>query len=618
MHPLLHAALVHRQAGRWTEAADSAERLVREQSTDAQAWMLLADLRRQLRLNSAGEAYDRVLALQADHLPALYGRAQWLDHQGRHAEAVLAYNEVIQRRPTAAEAHYNLARMHWALKAWAPCAAALEAADAALRTAPASAAPTALGAQVAQLRAQCLEATGDAAAALASLERAVTLAPQRASAWHDLGAARMRRGLAADALTALDRARDLGSTAADTPYIRGNALQTLGELDAAEAAYRQTLQRQPAHELALYDLARLRWRRGHADWSAELEALAEQAAASALPCGLLGRLRLNAGDAAGAAAAYEEALRRAPGTPGLLDGLAQAKARQGDLPSALALHQAACEQSPSLVEPWVNWAATQLRAGQAAGAAAAAEAALQRDPQHQVAWAHLGTAWRCLGDARADWLHDYAHHIHSEDLPAPPGWSDAAAFNAALRDWLDTQHHDSREPIDQTLRRGTQTVGNLFDRPDPMAQALKALVWAAVSRFIEQLRQLPPDAQHPLLSRIHAPAWRITDSWSSRLQQRGHHSFHAHSHGWISACYYVQVPTSVQTGLDPAGPDAGCIAFGRPDAPVGGQTLSALRVIRPRPGRLALFPSSMWHGTLPFDDDAARLTVAFDVVPVMA
>ncbi|WP_414708827.1 putative 2OG-Fe(II) oxygenase, partial [Roseateles sp.] len=35
----------------------------------------------------------------------------------------------------------------------------------------------------------------------------------------------------------------------------------------------------------------------------------------------------------------------------------------------------------------------------------------------------------------------------------------------------------------------------------------------------------------------------------------------------------------------------------------------------PRPGRLLLFPSYLWHGTLPFEDDAFRLTVAFDVVP---
>jgi hypothetical protein len=34
--------------------------------------------------------------------------------------------------------------------------------------------------------------------------------------------------------------------------------------------------------------------------------------------------------------------------------------------------------------------------------------------------------------------------------------------------------------------------------------------------------------------------------------------------------------------------------------------------VEPRPGRLALFPSTMWHATMPFDD-GERLVLAFDV-----
>ena len=39
------------------------------------------------------------------------------------------------------------------------------------------------------------------------------------------------------------------------------------------------------------------------------------------------------------------------------------------------------------------------------------------------------------------------------------------------------------------------------------------------------------------------------------------------------------------------------------------------RTIQPVPGRLVLFPSYMWHGTIPFHDAAARTTIAFDVTP---
>ncbi|HEV2043240.1 MAG TPA: putative 2OG-Fe(II) oxygenase [Sphingomicrobium sp.] len=45
--------------------------------------------------------------------------------------------------------------------------------------------------------------------------------------------------------------------------------------------------------------------------------------------------------------------------------------------------------------------------------------------------------------------------------------------------------------------------------------------------------------------------------------------------------------------------------------------LDARRVVEPRPGRLVLFPSYLWHGTIPFAAGAGdRLTAAFDFQPL--
>jgi hypothetical protein len=40
------------------------------------------------------------------------------------------------------------------------------------------------------------------------------------------------------------------------------------------------------------------------------------------------------------------------------------------------------------------------------------------------------------------------------------------------------------------------------------------------------------------------------------------------------------------------------------------------RAVQPVPGRLVLFPSYMWHGTIPFHATTARTTIAFDAVPI--
>ncbi len=77
--------------------------------------------------------------------------------------------------------------------------------------------------------------------------------------------------------------------------------------------------------------------------------------------------------------------------------------------------------------------------------------------------------------------------------------------------------------------------------------------------------------------------------------------------GWISSACYVAVPPAVESGHE------GWIQFGEPGVPTD-RTLAAEHFVKPEPGRLVLFPSYMWHGTVPFGGVAPRLTIAFDLV----
>ena len=58
----------------------------------------------------------------------------------------------------------------------------------------------------------------------------------------------------------------------------------------------------------------------------------------------------------------------------------------------------------------------------------------------------------------------------------------------------------------------------------------------------------------------------------------------------------------------------GGIKFGESDIDLGWRGLAA-RKIQPQVGRLVLFPSYMWHGTVPYESNDTRMTVAFDAVP---
>ena len=211
-------------------------------------------------------------------------------------------------------------------------------------------------------------------------------------------------------------------------------------------------------------------------------------------------------------------------------------------------------------------------------------------------WPYRALLWRLLGDSRGDWLEGDERFVRSYDLGAEIGPLDA------LADCLRAIHRAAHQPLDQSVRGGTQTDGNLFARAEPEIRRLRDAIDEAVRDYVAQLP--PPDPAHPTLPAIRAPL-PFEGAWSVRLSGAGYHHDHVHTHGWISSACYIALPDTRGDA-----PEAGCLTFGEnrrllPD-------LAAFRTVEPKPGRLVLFPSTMWHGTRPFAA-GERLTVTFDI-----
>ena len=238
-----------------------------------------------------------------------------------------------------------------------------------------------------------------------------------------------------------------------------------------------------------------------------------------------------------------------------------------------------------------------LRAGRPEEAAALAEPALTHPNANMIA-PYLSIAWRMIGDPRWAWLEGDARLVGIYDLADELG--DLAPFAQRLR----ALHLTTHQPLEQSVRGGTQTDGELFRRIEPEIRALRRVIAGAVERHVAQLP--PPDPAHPLLRHLKPGMPRFTGSWSVRLPGKGYHSNHIHPEGWFSSAFYVVLPEG--TG----GPDhAGWLALGGSESTLG-IDLPPARLVEPKPGRLVLFPSTMWHGTIPFEA-GERLTVAFDV-----
>lgn len=94
-----------------------------------------------------------------------------------------------------------------------------------------------------------------------------------------------------------------------------------------------------------------------------------------------------------------------------------------------------------------------------------------------------------------------------------------------------------------------------------------------------------------------------------RLRAQGYHASHSHPAGWISSALYISLPAADTMGAPPAG----WLRFGSPP-PELGLDLAPYSEVEPTVGKLVLFPSTLWHGTMPFAD-GERLSIAFDIAP---
>ncbi|HTT99425.1 MAG TPA: putative 2OG-Fe(II) oxygenase [Rhizomicrobium sp.] len=424
---------------------------------------------------------------------------------------------------------------------------------------------------------------------------------------HLLGLCLRRDRRPAEALTAFERAY---ARAPDTPGLaidRADELQVAGRTEDAVAAYRAVLNANPLDARAHRQLSHLLYRLGDdANFlNSYDEAMAKHPARAILPLSKAAFLfQLERFDEA--EACYARAEKLLPEAIAPLNGLAATAARKGDYARAIAAHQKAVKLAPRHADSQISYCETLLRAGDAKLARTAAETAVQLAPDDQGAIAFLTLALRASNDQRTEEIDGFEKFVQVFELAPPKGFSSTEDFNAALNAELDALHGSKRELLNQSLRGGTQTLNDLFSDGYPLVDLLRAQIDDAVASYIATL---PDDAQHPLLRRKRSD-FDYNGSWSSRLSDCGFHTNHVHPKGWISSAYYVALPDAV---ADEKG-QQGWIKFGEPsfDAHLKDPIR---RVVQPRTGTLVLFPSYMWHGTVPFRSDRARTTIAFDVVP---
>ena len=445
--------------------------------------------------------------------------------------------------------------------------------------------------------------------ALGCYTESVRLAPEFAEAWLKMGIARGEKGDIQGAIDALERSRELRPRDLRALYAMAQAHLERDDHEQAIDCYRRALDVEPAAVEVHDALNEILWEHDMRDDYLGSFPPAIEAAPRSLPLRLryAGSLS-HVGKHLEAEAVLLEAERLLGCDAGIHRGLGASLDGQGRVTAAVESFTAAVELAPEDVQCRQDLARVLISTGDYQVALRHIDAAIALAPLDQRNLAFRGLCWRLSGDARAATINDYARFIKRYEIPVPEGYADIRAFNEALAGALNELHQTQvQHPLNQTLRGGTQTHGNLFERKVREVQEARASIEHCLRRYIEEMAE---DSQHPFLSRK-SDRFRFSGSWSCRLGQQGFHTNHIHMEGWISSSYYVSLPDVVRGGGD----HAGWIKFGETNLNLGEHEHIG-KIMQPKEGHLVLFPSYMFHGTVPFASNEVRTTIAFDVMPL--
>ncbi len=553
--------------------------------------------------------------------------ASRLLREGRLAEAVAALRVLIAMAPAVAEAHRLLGV---ALGEVRELAAAEAAYRAALALEPNMArAATGLtevllavdrGGEAVELMARfvndqtsnlslltymglALQAAGRGAEAVDVLSRARRAAPESAVADHNLASALVEVQNFVEGEAAARRARARGLDAPELWLVWARAVTGQGRLSEGEALYAEAIKRRPTFEKAVAELAHTIWMRSGD--RAETMAVFEEVFARNGPTVELLLQKAALLDTMGAGGAAYQVLQEALAIKD--DPVIHLPAAQlivyVDPERAMIHARRAFDAQPDNPSHIAAMCQMNLALGRAEEAATSAESLWRRQPADQYAIALLATAWRIMGDERYRRLYDYDAFVWRERIETPLGWSNLDSYLADLREALKPLHRFRGHMTGQSARYGSQTQQDLTRSADPVIRAFFQAIDYPIRRRITSLGQ-----GGDVLRRRITKAYDFNGVWSIKLQPVGFHVNHIHSRGWLSSACHIELPPAVEREPE------GWLKFGQPGIPTS-PDLPPEFYVKPVPGQLVLFPSYMWHGTVPFSGDEERLSIAFDVVP---
>lgn len=528
--------------------------------------------------------------------------ANLLKSQGHLLEAEKHYLQALLLHPDYLQAQRNLAICY---QAQADYTAAITAYRKAIKLSPND---------VSAINgvADCLRLMGDSTAAHQAYQQALAIDPKRLKSWHNLGLNFHLQGQMSEAIDCYRKAYNIAPNAPEVTESLALCLYEVGDVPAAIELFTAALTADPSNVSLHERFNTMLWETEFADQFGDSYVTAINRLSDSRDVALsYAAMLYRAGRVDQAKGIISTAELSVSERADVLSLRGQIDAELGDYDSAYQFLSVSLQQqfSKDVARQMVKIDLVLARYSQAQSLLTAM---FSNSPDCQLTWALQSLVWRLCGDARYQWLCDYEQFVQVYQLEVPTAYASLDTFLAAIRDELNPMHRNEHEPLEQTLRHGSQTAARLLQTSSPVLQALKGCLVSIVTRYIESL---PDDINHPLLRRK-SRQFEFSGSWSVKLSANGFHVNHVHPDGWISSSCYITIPASMSHSDDADRPHQGHLKFGESPLQLAGREKIELS-LEPKLGMVVLFPSYFWHGTYPFSGGQSdfRLTAPFDIVP---
>ena len=168
---------------------------------------------------------------------------------------------------------------------------------------------------------------------------------------------------------------------------------------------------------------------------------------------------------------------------------------------------------------------------------------------------------------------------------------------------IDNDNNDFRKS--GVVVKGVQSTGNFLYNDNENIKKLRNIIIKEIEKYIYAFKN-----KGNILIKQFPKKINFNNSWYIRLKDGGHLNSHYHHSGWLSGAVYLNIPEKNKQL------NSGDFVVG-----ISGDKFPKIKdkyiekTINIETGNIVLFPSSLFHRTIPFESDEDRICIAFDVAP---